>query len=310
LASSFNQNHEDVQFGRQIAKQMNNQSLATSPVPYNHTSRQSGGGGGGINQQQYKMSDFNSAEFMPQKPNDTALTFHNSNHPSRFNYNNNNNNNTAAVNDKRRSDERNGNQQLAGYKSPTFTNNNGRGNNHFFGSTHSAWSGRLPPKVYATSSVYSRKVFLGGLPWDVNQQVLVSMLSTFGQVKLEIPGKDQKHPRVSTKTQERNTPGYVYIIYEHETSVQRLLAQCRKEMKNGGEHFYFNISIPTYSNNNCSINGSFRQNQSGRHNNVVNNGQNGAVITGVKTKEVEVIPWNQVSSHFKNRNRNSKTKKM
>ncbi len=254
------------------------------------------------------MSDFNSAEYVQQKKNDSVSATN----PSRYNaYNSfnhsesNNNNNSSYA--KRRNDERNtynssGNsQQITGYKSPTFNayNNNSRQSTHFSETGHSSWCGRLPPKIYATSSVYSRKVFLGGLPWDVNQSFLVHMLQAFGQVKLEIPGKDLKHPRVSTKTQERNTPGYVYIIYENESSVQRLLAQCRKEMKNGGEHFYFNITIPTFSNNgggnnNCSMNGGngFRQNQMGGRNNMHNN--NGTV-TGVKTKEVEVIPWNQVN---------------
>ncbi len=238
------------------------------------------------------MSDFNSAEYMPLKSNDSAIQSMHGNSISRYNayngLNDSNNTNTYA----KRRDERNSSngQQMAGYKSPTFNNNSSNMRGHFSEMMHSGWCGRLPPKIYATSSVYSRKVFLGGLPWDVNQSFLIHMLQAFGQVKLEIPGKDLKHPRVSSKTQERNTPGYVYIIYENESSVQRLLAQCRKEVKNGGEHFYFNISIPTFSNNgsnNCSMSG-FRQNQMGRNN------ANGT-LTGIKTKEVEVIPWNQVT---------------
>ena len=84
----------------------------------------------------------------------------------------------------------------------------------------------MPPKIYTDKALYSRKVFLGGLPWDVNQPALLQMLNKYGPVKLEIPGKDQKHPRVSNicKTQERSTPGYVYIIYESESAVQRMLA--------------------------------------------------------------------------------------
>jgi len=146
------------------------------------------------------------------------------------------------------------------------------------------WSGRLPPKTYAENSVYSRKVFLGGLPWDVNQHYLVQLLQKYGSVKLEIPGKDAKHPRVSNicKSQERSTPGYVYIIYEHESAVQRMLADCRKEIKNGGEHYYYTIFIPSSNNsgNNHYFNSFSSHNKRG------------------KAKEVEVIPWNQEDTSY------------
>jgi len=150
------------------------------------------------------------------------------------------------------------------------------------------WSGRLPPKIYTENSLYSRKVFLGGLPWDVNQQSLLQSLYKYGSVKLEIPGKDAKHPRVSNicKTQERSTLGYVYIIYENEASVQKMLADCRKEHKNGGEHYYYTIIIPSNNNNN-----SFSYNN---HYNKRN-----------KAKEVEVIPWNQEDTSYVPQNKTS-----
>ena len=95
-------------------------------------------------------------------------------------------------------------------------------------------------------------MFLGGLPWDVNQASLLDVLQKYvigqnGQVRVEVPGKDAKHPRVANtaKAQERTTPGYLYIIFDQEASVQRMLADCRKETKNGGEHYFYNIFIPT-----------------------------------------------------------------
>ena len=167
------------------------------------------------------------------------------------------------------------------------SNNNSGGSNFHspvsngFKSYLPDWSGRLPPKIYSENAVYSRKVFLGGLPWDVNQQYLVQLLQKYGSVKLEIPGKDAKHPRVSNicKSQERSTPGYVYIIFEHESSVQRMLADCRKEQKNGGEHYYYTIFIPPASHPN---------------NFYLNNGGN----KRGKAKEVEVIPWNQEDTSY------------
>jgi cytoplasmic polyadenylation element-binding protein len=142
------------------------------------------------------------------------------------------------------------------------------------------WVGQLPPKMYAEKSLYSRKVFLGGLPYDANQQFLLQSLSKYGNVKLEIPGKDAKHPRVSSsfKTQERSTPGYVYIIFDQESAVQKLLADCRKEVKNGGEHFYYAIYTSSQSN--------MRKMGHQMHS-----------ATG-KTKEVEVIPWNQEDTSY------------
>lgn len=156
------------------------------------------------------------------------------------------------------------------------------------------WVGRLPPKIFHDNSIYSRKVFLGGLPWDVNQAYLVQLLQKYGSVKLEIPGKDQKHPRVSnlSKGQERSTPGYVYIIFEHESSVQRMLTDCRKETKNGGEHYFYTIFIPPTANNNQNNNQSYYQFNS-------NLNKRG------KAKEVEVIPWNQEDTSYVPQNKTS-----
>ena len=169
--------------------------------------------------------------------------------------------------------------------------------NKNFNSMHHVWFGRLPPKVYADNSLYSRKVFLGGLPWDVNQQYLLQLLHKYGPVKLEIPGKDQKHPRASTlcKTQERSTPGYVYIIFENESSVQHMLYDCRKEVKNGGEHYFYTIFIPASAsalhsnNNNANNNYNYGLNSSHNSSNMHKRG---------KAKEVEVIPWNQDDTSY------------
>lgn len=154
---------------------------------------------------------------------------------------------------------------------------------HHVANTMNTWCGRLPPKIYPLNAIYSRKVFLGGLPWDASQPMLVQLLQKYGTVKLEIPGKDQKHPRVSNiaKAQERTTPGYVYIIFDHEIAVPRLLADCRKENRNGGEHYFYNIYIPPSPS---------EARQTGYINGYVN--RRG------KTKEVEVIPWNQEDTSY------------
>ncbi len=173
-------------------------------------------------------------------------------------------------------------------RSPSAQYSNNKNQQLFFNSPkilyeneNCLWIGQLPPKIYAEKSLYSRKVFLGGLPYDANQQFLLQSLSKYGNVKLEIPGKDAKHPRVSSsfKTQERSTPGYVYIIFDQEGAVQKLLADCRKEIKNGGEHFYYAI----YTSSQSNMRKMGHQMHSG--------------TTG-KTKEVEVIPWNQEDTSY------------
>jgi hypothetical protein len=141
------------------------------------------------------------------------------------------------------------------------------------------WCGRLPPKVYPENSIYSRKVFLGGLPWDVDHNCLLSLLHKYGTVKFDVPGNDQKHPRKS-KINERSTPGYIYVTYEHESSVQKMLADCRKDFKNGGEHYFYSIPSTYLPQVQQQVNpfGGHMQQQGKRMG---------------KMKEVEVIPWNQ-----------------
>lgn len=199
-------------------------------------------------------------------------------------------------------------EDLNSSKSPSSTSSGPVVNSHFSNTSYQrsnnshnnqhqhTWVGRLPPKTYSENSIYSRKVFLGGLPWDVNQQCLVQLLQKYGSVKLEIPGKDQKHPRVSNigKVQERSTPGYVYIIFEHESAVQRMLADCRKEIKNGGEHYFYTIFIPPTNNNNNSNN----HNGNYYFNNNLSNKRG-------KAKEVEVIPWNQEDTSYVPQNKTS-----
>ncbi|XP_071501594.1 cytoplasmic polyadenylation element-binding protein 1-like, partial [Diadema antillarum] len=60
------------------------------------------------------------------------------------------------------------------------------------------WSGQLPPKVYR-NPIYSCKVFLGGVPWDITEAGLQASFKPFGMIRVEWPGKDGKHPRYPPK---------------------------------------------------------------------------------------------------------------
>ena len=74
------------------------------------------------------------------------------------------------------------------------------------------WSGQLPPRNMRASPL-SCKVFLGGVPWDITEPALVNAFKTFGNVRVEWPGKDNTSiPK-----------GYLYVIFENEKQVKEPL---------------------------------------------------------------------------------------
>ncbi|THD22458.1 hypothetical protein D915_006652 [Fasciola hepatica] len=111
------------------------------------------------------------------------------------------------------------------------------------------WSGKLPVRVYR-SMTFSRKVFLGGVPWDSTSEDLMMVFSRFGNVTISWPQKDgspyhQGHIK-------RPTPkGYCYLIFEHESSVTDLLAACVRDPGNGGD--YYRISGPEFKSKNVQV---------------------------------------------------------
>lgn len=90
------------------------------------------------------------------------------------------------------------------------------------------WSGILPQRTQKPSG-YSSKVFLGGVPWDITESLLVATFKQFGQIRVEWPGKDQSAAQPK---------GYVYIIFESEKQVKTLLASCTHDFTNGGSWYY------------------------------------------------------------------------
>ncbi|XP_031332770.1 cytoplasmic polyadenylation element-binding protein 1 isoform X2 [Photinus pyralis] len=93
------------------------------------------------------------------------------------------------------------------------------------------WSGVLP--VRSSKPIgYSSKVFLGGVPWDISEQLLLQTFKQFGNISVEWPGKDK---------QAIQPKGYVYIIFEAEKNVRALLQACTNDTANSG-NWYFKIS--------------------------------------------------------------------
>ena len=90
------------------------------------------------------------------------------------------------------------------------------------------WSGQLPPRQQK-NPVFSCKIFLGGVPWDVTESSLIQAFSQFGPIRIEWPGKD---------TSPSPPKGYVYIVFEQEHHVPLLLSQCTHDYANGGSWYY------------------------------------------------------------------------
>ncbi|CAG5117879.1 unnamed protein product, partial [Candidula unifasciata] len=82
------------------------------------------------------------------------------------------------------------------------------------------WSGHLPPRNHK-NPIYSCKVFLGGVPWDITESGLQAAFNKYGHLKVEWPGKD----------------GYVYLLFDVEKSVRSLLQACTHDFSNG-DYFY------------------------------------------------------------------------
>lgn len=53
------------------------------------------------------------------------------------------------------------------------------------------WKGKLPPKQYKTPIVYSTKVFVGGLPWDITEEDLIKEFGVYGPCRVEWTNKEK-----------------------------------------------------------------------------------------------------------------------
>ncbi|KAF8356901.1 cpb-3, partial [Pristionchus pacificus] len=122
------------------------------------------------------------------------------------------------------------------------------------------WSGELPPRNYS-HPVFSCKIFVGGVPWDVSEDALLEAFSPYGRCKVEWPGNEARFARPGqrggTITRGKVT-GYVYMIFDHEHSVRHLLRDCSQEFGSAGE-WYFRLKA--------------------KRNNTI------------ETRQVQIIPW-------------------
>jgi len=93
------------------------------------------------------------------------------------------------------------------------------------------WSGKLPPPRAHAIPLYSCKIFLGGIPWDITESNLIHAFRQFGPIQIEWPVKNNSSPPGRPK-------GYVYIVFQQEKSVKALLSQCTRSYSDGGSWYY------------------------------------------------------------------------
>jgi cytoplasmic polyadenylation element-binding protein len=99
------------------------------------------------------------------------------------------------------------------------------------------WSGPLPPRNYK-NPMYSCKVFVGGVPWDITENTLLNAFKMFGSVRVEWPGREARYAKSLSRP---SAKGYVYMIFDNEKSVKSLLQNCSHDF-NGGGDWYFKLT--------------------------------------------------------------------
>ncbi|CAG9533585.1 unnamed protein product [Cercopithifilaria johnstoni] len=100
------------------------------------------------------------------------------------------------------------------------------------------WKGELPPRNYC-NPVFSSKVFIGGVPWDITEPALLDSFSKYGSCRVEWPSKESRHARINPRR--TKITGYVYMNFENDLAVKKLLQDCSQEFGTAGE-WYFKLT--------------------------------------------------------------------
>lgn len=104
------------------------------------------------------------------------------------------------------------------------------------------WEGVLPKRRKlpgeANPPVYSRKVFVGGVPWDITEDQLRTAFAKFGSFAVQWPTRD------SASASNVRIKGYLYLIFDNKDSVRNLVEQIKEvgaESNGGSVTFNFRI---------------------------------------------------------------------
>jgi cytoplasmic polyadenylation element-binding protein len=104
------------------------------------------------------------------------------------------------------------------------------------------WSGVLPMASSHKPPIYSCKVFVGGVPWEMTDHDIKLTFSRFGNVTILRPGQ---HVKLSRSSQNKDKAGYLYLIFESDKHVKSLINACTHDFSNGGK-FYFALNQSRY----------------------------------------------------------------
>lgn len=96
------------------------------------------------------------------------------------------------------------------------------------------WSGDVPPRNYANPK-FSVKIFVGGVPWDIDETTLLDAFRPYGMCHVEWPNRifrANKNIRGATVNATTGiggngkTTGYAYVVFQNEVSINFLLTDC------------------------------------------------------------------------------------
>jgi cytoplasmic polyadenylation element-binding protein len=129
------------------------------------------------------------------------------------------------------------------------------------------WKGKLPPKQYKTPIVYSTKVFVGGLPWDITEDDIVKEFGVFGPCRVEWTNKEKFNHQQHHNNNNHNNNQIQQNDYENNQN------NGYNNNHNGNYNNYRN-QRHSMGNNNNMLNGS-NVNINNHQGGGGNNGQNG-----------------------------------
>lgn len=97
--------------------------------------------------------------------------------------------------------------------------------------SHSAVGGNFDPQ---NGERFSRKVFVGGLPPDIDEDEITASFRRFGPLVVDWPHKAESKSYFPPK-------GYAFLLFQDESSVQALIEQCIQDE----DKLYLCVSSPT-----------------------------------------------------------------
>jgi len=123
---------------------------------------------------------------------------------------------------------------------------------------------KFDPSSLEQHGPFSQKVFLGGIPVELNEANLLLLLRRFGKCTIKWPKNDGFG---------NNMPGFCHVVYRDQRCVSDLLKQCTRRQRNSIDYFLNIQSLSTVPSSSIVVGAT---NQTKIH----------------KLKPIQVVPWN------------------